>query len=313
VASRPARGLGHGLSVLLGDRRPDGTAHDTGGLLHLDPRSIAPNPRQPRARLDDEAFAELVRSVERDGVVQPVLVRAVGGGYELIAGERRWRAAQAAGLSRVPAVVREADDRESLALAVVENVVRADLSPVDQARAYARLGDEFGLSQAQIGEAVGRSRTAIANTVRLLDLPDEVLALLEEGALSEGHGRAILQVPDHAERRALGLRAARRGLTVRETEAAARRAAAGAPKARARRRAPAWYDADLANDAVDAVQRSLGLPARIACDAERCRVEISARSATSSSGSSRGSASSAAETPLQRRCRPAILSLRAGD
>jgi ParB family chromosome partitioning protein len=180
----PRRGLGQGLALLLGEpqARPHGSLRD----IPID--QITPNPRQPRARIDEERFAELVESVRQDGIVQPVLVRGVGAGWELIAGERRWRAAQAAGLTTLPALVREADDRTSLALALVENIVRADLDPVEQARGYARLQDEFGLSHAEVATAVGRSRTAVVNATRLLGLPDEVLELLERGELSEGHG-----------------------------------------------------------------------------------------------------------------------------
>jgi ParB family chromosome partitioning protein len=272
---RRPRGLGQGLALLLGDHPAGSGAHDTGRLLHLEPSRITPNPRQPRARIDEAAFADLVQSVTRDGIVQPVVVREVDGGYELIAGERRWRAAQAAGLVRIPAVVREAGDLEALALALVENVVRADLNAVEQARAYARLADEFGLTHAEIGEVVGRSRVSIANAVRLLDLPDDVLAMIEEGALSEGHGRAILQVQDHGARRALGEAAARNGLSVRETEARARRPAPARARAKSAAPAvPAWLDADRANDLVDAVYRTLGLAARVVGDGSRCRVEI---------------------------------------
>ena len=172
-----------------------------GSLREIPIDQITPNPRQPRARIDEERFAELVESVRHDGIVQPLLVREVGDGWELIAGERRWRAAQAAGLSSVPALVREADDRTSLALALVENIVRADLDPVEQARGYARLQDEFGLSHAEVAIAVGRSRTAVVNATRLLGLPDEVLELIERGELSEGHGRALLQIEGQDERR----------------------------------------------------------------------------------------------------------------
>jgi ParB family chromosome partitioning protein len=273
--SRRPRGLGQGLALLLGDHPAGSGAHDTGRLLHLEPGRITPNPRQPRARIDEAAFADLVQSVTRDGIVQPVVVREVESGYELIAGERRWRAAQAAGLARIPAVVREADDLEALALALVENVVRADLNAVEQARAYARLADEFGLTHAEIGEAVGRSRVSVANAVRLLDLPDDVLAMIEQGLLSEGHGRAILQVPEHGARRALGAAAARSGLSVRETEARARRSASGrSPAKPAAASAPLWLDSDRAADVVDAVYRTLGLAARVVGDGSRCRVEI---------------------------------------
>ena len=168
--------------------------------------------------------------MRRDGIVQPVLVRGVGQGWELIAGERRWRAAQAAGLTTLPALVREADDRTSLALALVENIVRADLDPVEQARGYARLQDEFGLSHAEVATAVGRSRTAVVNATRLLGLPDEVLALLERGELSEGHGRALLQIEGQDERRAAARAVVAGGLSVRQTEALARTKGRSAPR-----------------------------------------------------------------------------------
>jgi ParB family chromosome partitioning protein len=275
VASAPrTRGLGQGLALLLGEQRgPAATS-----VQDLPLERIEPNPRQPRQHVDDQALAELATSIARDGVMQPVVVRPREGGWELIAGERRWRAARAAGLAHIPAVVREADDRQSLALALVENVLREDLNPVEQARAYARLADEFELSQTGVAEAVGRSRVSVANSLRLLELPDDVLALLERGALSEGHGRAILQVADHEGRSALGRAAVSGDLTVRETEAAAR--ALGRPgraKPR-RRRGPAWYDLDLANDAVDAVYRSLGLPARVTSSGDTCRLEVTVRS-----------------------------------
>jgi ParB family chromosome partitioning protein len=278
VASEPTRprGLGQGLSVLLRDVRPLAEGDDNRTLLQIPVERIRPNPRQPRVRIDEEAFGDLVASVRRDGVVQPVLVRPTpDGDYELIAGERRWRAAKAAGLAVVPAVPREVDDRTSLALAVVENVVRTDLTAVEQARAYARLMDEFRLSQSEVAEAVGRSRVSVSNIVRLLDLPDEVLDGIERGVLSEGHGRAILQVEDHDHRRQLGALAIRRELSVRETEAHARKL--GRP-VRRRVRGPRWFDADLAHDAVDAVYRALSLSARVVSEGDGCKVEIKIRS-----------------------------------
>jgi ParB family chromosome partitioning protein len=273
--ARPPRGLGQGLSLLLGDRT---AAEARGRLLEIPLGDIDPNPRQPRVRLDEAEFGELVESVRRDGVVQPVLVRPAGERYELIAGERRWRAAGVAGLAVIPALVREVDEQESLALALVENVIRADLNPVEQARGYARLVDEFGLSQSEVARAVGRGRVSVANTLRLLDLPDDVLAMLEEGVLTEGHGRAILGVEDHGGRRDLARRAARQGMSVRATEQAARATARRAPRAR-RRAGPTWYDADLAHDVVDGVWRALGLPGRVVPVKDGCRIEIDARSA----------------------------------
>ena len=268
----PRRGLGQGLALLLGE--PQTRAH--GSLREIAIEQIVPNPRQPRARIDEERFAELVESVRRDGIVQPVLVRAIGESWELIAGERRWRAAQAAGLHTVPALVREVDDRTSLALALVENIVRADLDPVEQARGYARLQDEFGLSHADVAIAVGRSRTTVVNATRLLGLPDEVLELLERGELSEGHGRALLQIEGQDERREAAAAVVAGGLSVRQTEALARTRGRSAPRRSAT--APDWYDAEVANDAVDALYRTLGVAARIAPDRSGCRVELRLRS-----------------------------------
>ena len=274
----PRRGLGQGLALLLGE--PQTRAQ--GSLREIPIEQITPNPRQPRARIDEERFAELVESVRRDGIVQPILVRGVGQGWELIAGERRWRAAQAAGLTTVPALVREADDRTSLALALVENIVRADLDPVEQARGYARLQDEFALSHAEVATAVGRSRTAVVNATRLLGLPDDVLALLQRGELSEGHGRALLQIEGQGERREAARAVVSGGLSVRQTEALARTQGRAAP-----RRSPSgpdWYDAGLANDAVDGLYRTLGVAARVAPDRAGCRVELRLRSAAQLAG-----------------------------
>ena len=274
----PRRGLGQGLALLLGE--PHARAH--GSLREIPIDQITPNPRQPRARIDEERFAELVESVRREGVVQPILVRGVAHGWELIAGERRWRAAQAAGLTSVPALVREADDRTSLALALVENIVRADLDPVEQARGYARLQDEFGLSHAEVATAVGRSRTAVVNATRLLGLPDDVLELLVRGKLSEGHGRALLQIEGQEERRTAARAVVAGGLSVRQAEALARTRGRAAP-----RRAPAapeWFDAGLANDAVDGIYRTLGVAARVSPDRSGCRVELRLRSAAQLAG-----------------------------
>jgi ParB family chromosome partitioning protein len=269
----PRRGLGQGLALLLGEQQ--GRLH--GALREIPTDQITPNPRQPRARIDEERFAELVESVRQDGIVQPVLVRGVGTGWELIAGERRWRAAQAAGMTTVPALVREADDRTSLALALVENIVRADLDPIEQARGYARLEDEFGLTHAEVATAVGRSRTAIVNATRLLGLPDEVLALIERGELTEGHGRALLRIVGQDERREAAQAVVAGKLSVRPTEALARTRGRTAPRRRAAG-APDWYDAELANDAVDAVYRLLGVAARVTPDRSGCRVELRLRS-----------------------------------
>jgi ParB family transcriptional regulator, chromosome partitioning protein len=281
VAETRPRGLGLGLSALLGD-----TVAQLGDerLIEIPLDQLRPNARQPRAHFDESELAELVASIAQDGVLQPVLVRPAsdGPGYELIAGERRWRAARAAGLQSVPAVVREADDREALARAVVENVVRTDLDPIEEARAYARLCDEMGLTQAEVAQAVGRSRVAITNGLRLLDLPDEVIGLLERRELSEGHGRALLLAPDHEDRRRLATEAVRRSWSVRALETAARAAAGREQAAPTRRRTgtPAWLDPAAADDLVDAAYAAFGVPARLAVEGEGVRLELRMRGAS---------------------------------
>jgi ParB family chromosome partitioning protein len=222
------RGLGRGLEVLLG-----GAAQSE--LAELPVAAIHPNPRQPRRRFDHEAASGLAESIRSQGVVQPVLVRPrAKGGWELIAGERRWRAAREAGVATVPAVVRQEDDRGSLLLALVENVAREQLSPVEEARAYAALVDEFALSLGEVAERVGRSKPSVSNRLRMLELPDDVLGMVERGELSEGHARAVLAVPDQDGRRRLARQIVRRGLSVRASERAARWAGAKQkPRARA--------------------------------------------------------------------------------
>jgi ParB family chromosome partitioning protein len=230
-------------------------------LAYLPLAEVHPNPRQPRRRFEPEAHAGLADSIKAQGVVQPVLVRPrPSGGYELIAGERRWRAAREAGLDTVPAVIRAADDRDTLLLGLVENVAREALSPVEEARAYAVLVDEFGLALGEIGERVGRSKPSVSNRLRLLELPDEVLGMLDRQLLSEGHARAVLAVPDHDGRRKLAKRIVREGLSVRAAERAARWAGAKTKKPRV----TTPVDPALAARASEAVQRLTGLSARIA-------------------------------------------------
>jgi ParB family chromosome partitioning protein len=247
------RGLGRGLEVLLGG------ATSAADLAQIPVGSIRPNARQPRKRVDAEGVAGLAESVRAQGVIQPVVVRPDGeGSYELVAGERRWRAAKAAGLPTVPALVRETDERDSLLLALVENVARKDLSPVEEARAYAVLQDEFALSLGDIAERVGRSKPAVSNRLRLLDLPDDVLALVERGALTEGHARAVLAVPDHDGRRRLARRIVQQGLSVRAAERAARWAGA---RTKPRKRTP--VDPALAARARQALERLTGAAIRV--------------------------------------------------
>jgi ParB family chromosome partitioning protein len=247
------RGLGRGLEVLIGG------AATSPELVQLPVGSIRPNSRQPRRRFDAEGITQLAESVRAQGLVQPVVVRPTGpGAWELIAGERRWRAARTAGLATIPALVRESDDRDSLLLALVENVAREDLSPIEEARAYAVLIDEFGLSLGEVAERVGRSKPTVSNRIRLLELPEDVIGLLERGSISEGHARAILGLPDHDARRALARQVVRKGLTVRATERAARWGGARTKPRRARR-----IDPGLAEQARAAVEAVAGAPTRV--------------------------------------------------
>jgi ParB family chromosome partitioning protein len=260
--------MGRGLAAILTATAPvDGESSEALSDLRQVPVSmIAPNPRQPRRSFDEDALQALSESLSERGVLQPVLVRPVAGGtYELIAGERRWRAAQLAGFETVPAVVRAHDNEESLELALIENMAREDLNPVEEARACSLLVEELGLTREALGRRVGRSRVAVSNLLRLLDLPDEALDLLESGTLTEGHGRAILMAGDHAARRRLARSCALEGWSVRRTEDEARAAnEAGAP-IRARR-GPAVHpdQAAAAADLADRLGRSLGSAVRVA-------------------------------------------------
>ena len=220
--TRPEPGIGRGLQAILSaTSREAGPRRDE--LRELPLELIAPNPRQPRKHFDEETLRGLSLSVGERGVLQPVLVRPKGdGGYELVAGERRWRAAGMVGLATIPAIVRERADAEALELALVENMAREDLSPVEAARACAALVDELGLTREEVGGRVGRSRVAVSNLLRLLDLPEEAIDLLQRGVLSEGHGRALLIADDHGARRTLARRAAAEAWSVRATEARAR-------------------------------------------------------------------------------------------
>ncbi|HKB95147.1 MAG TPA: ParB/RepB/Spo0J family partition protein [Gaiellaceae bacterium] len=216
------RGLGRGLELLMGGSEPAASE-----LLELPVDAIHPNPRQPRKRFDGEAGTGLAESIRAQGVIQPLLVRPRdAGGYEIVAGERRWRAAREAGRQTVPAVVREADDRDTLLLGLVENVAREQLTPVEEARAYAVLIDEFSLSLGDVAERVGRSKPSVSNRIRLLELPDDVLGMVERGQLTEGHARAVLAVPDHEGRRRLAREIVQKGLSVRAAEQRAKWAGA---------------------------------------------------------------------------------------
>jgi ParB family chromosome partitioning protein len=269
--------MGRGLAAILavsGERAPQGD-----DLRALAVELIAPNPRQPRRAFDDVALQALADSLRERGVLQPVLVRPVAGGtYELVAGERRWRAARIAGLQTIPALVRERDDAEALEAALIENMAREDLNPVEEARACAALVEELGMTRETVGLRVGRSRVAVSNLLRLLDLPDEALALLERGELSEGHGRALLLATDHADRRRLARAAAAAGWSVRVVESRAREA--NEPDRQPSARAPSGPNAihpdqeAAATRISDALGGALGMDVKVTPSGTGYRAEI---------------------------------------
>jgi len=206
-------GLGRGLSALI-----PGAVEEGVGLLEIPVEAVAPNPRQPRTLFEDESLDALALSIREVGVLQPIVVRKTAQGFELIAGERRLRAAKLAGLATVPAVIRESDDAESLREALIENIHREDLNPIELAEAFRELLEELGLKQETLAERLGMSRSHIANTIRLLQLPPEVQPLLAEGRIQAGHGRALLTLGDAEAQRSLALRIAAEDLSVREVE-----------------------------------------------------------------------------------------------
>jgi ParB family chromosome partitioning protein len=251
--------MGRGLAAILSAAPKE----DPEELRQLPVDLITPNPNQPRQSFDEDTLVGLAESIRARGVLQPVLVRPLAGGrYELIAGERRWRAAQLAELDSVPAVVRHHDDAASLEVALIENMAREDLNPVEEARACAALVEELGLTREEVGLRVGRSRVAVSNLIRLLELPDEALELIERGHLTEGHGRALLLAEDHDQRRSLAREAAASGWSVRELETRARAAGATggtrAPKTGRRRRALHPDQAEAIEQISDALGSALG-------------------------------------------------------
>ena len=219
------RGLGRGLGALLGDAA---LQSQEGGSLSLPISQVEPGLKQPRKRFDEESLQDLADSIRIHGVIQPLTVRRLASGYyQIIAGERRWRAAKLAGLTEVPAVIIEADDRKVMELGLIENLQREDLNPIEEANGYKVLLDEYGLTQEEVAQRVGKSRPAVANALRLLALPDPVHLLLEEGKLSAGHARAILSLEDGALQMKLAKKVMEEELSVRQTEALAKRLAAG--------------------------------------------------------------------------------------
>lgn len=265
-SAKKATGLGRGLNALFGEMQreeplalnPDGTtasesdeARRSDGLRMLSISEIRPNPDQPRQRFDDAALDELSDSMRERGVIQPIVVRSHGKHYQIVAGERRWRAAQRARLHHIPAIVRQLNDAETLEIAIVENVQRRDLNALEEAEAYARLKEEYGHSQAKLAEIVGKSRSHIANLIRLLELPEPVRELVAEDKLSMGHARALVNAPDATE---IAQTIVKKGLSVRDTERLVRKALGGS-----RRRKPSKAASSSENDAdIRAVENHLG-------------------------------------------------------
>jgi ParB family transcriptional regulator, chromosome partitioning protein len=271
--STRSRGMGRGLAAILSVS--EAGEREGAELREVAVELVSPNPDQPRKRFDEEALQALAESVKERGVLQPVLVRPrAGGTYELVAGERRWRAAQIAGLETLPALVQKRDDAQSLEVALIENMAREDLNPIEAARAVAALVEELGLTREEVGRRVGRSRVAISNLLRLLDLPDEALALVENGSLTEGHGRALLLADDHADRRRLARSAVEGGWSVRVIEQHARdsnRKSRPATKGRAAVHPDQEAAASRISDALGAV---LGTEVRVKPRGAGYKVEI---------------------------------------
>ena len=266
---RGRRGMGRGLAAILPE-----TEEQAPELRRVAVDLIRPNPDQPRTRFDPETISELAHSIETAGVVQPLIVRPLPSGqYELVAGERRWRAAREAGLDEIPVVVRDEGENERLQTALIENMAREDLNPVDEARACATLVDDLGLTKEELARRVGRSRVAVSNLIRLLDLPDQALELLRSKQLTEGHGRAILQARGTDARRRLARQAAADGWSVRETERRAKLAtkAGGARPGRGRRSAD---EAEAITQAEDALEEAIGRDVRVRATKDGLKAEL---------------------------------------
>jgi ParB family chromosome partitioning protein len=258
------RGLGRGLGALLGPETESAPPPESALEIPLD--RVHPNPKQPRKRFDPVALSELTESIKASGVIQPIVVRRLGDGYELIAGERRWRAARAAGLERIPAVVREATNAESLELALVENLLREDLNPIESAEGYRQLLADFGWTQEQLGQRIGKDRSSIANALRMLKLPAPIQEDLRDGRLSAGHALSLLSLPSEAEQLKLRDEILAHSWSVRATEAGIktrRPAAAGSAK----------RSVELAA-VEDALQRALMARVKIVGNDRRGRIEI---------------------------------------
>ena len=263
------RGMGRGLGAIL----PESTSGPD--MRELPIELVKPNPGQPRSRFDEAALQALSESIKASGVVQPLIVRSLSdGSYEIIAGERRWRAAHLAGVEKVPVVIRDSDEADRLEVALIENMVREDLNPVEEAKACAALVEDLGLSKEELGRRIGRSRPTISNLIRLLELPDDVLVMLEEGRLSEGHGKAILSVEDHDARRKFGKQAAAEGWSVRQTEEKAKTANGGSKKSRPKASGLSAEETEAIDEVTAKLETKLDKPVRIKPRGQGLTLEI---------------------------------------
>lgn len=265
------RGLGRGLSALIPSASQE--SHADEDIIELPVDLIAPNPEQPRTDISEESVDELADSIKKVGLLQPIIVRPLGDTYQIIAGERRWRAARRAGLEKIPVRVLPRTEVEALELALIENLQREDLNPIEEARGYKRLLSEHHMTQAELADKVSKSRSTITNALRLLDLPDEVQEMVYKGTITAGHARAILSVPDDASRVRLASKIAEEGLSVREAENLARLIASGQEHRGARTVTPRSFKV-----AARLLRRHLGTNVRVRAGKDRNKVEIEFRS-----------------------------------
>lgn len=261
------RGLGRGLSALIPSASQESHAGEEITELSID--LISPNPEQPRTDIDEDSLAELSDSITKVGLLQPIIVRAMGEGYQIIAGERRWRACRLAGMERVPVRVLNTNEVESLEIALIENLQREDLNAIEEARGYRKLLSEFQMTQAELADKVSKSRSTITNALRLLDLPEEVQEIVYSGAMSAGHARAVLSVPEESTRIKLAQKIVADGLSVREAENLARLYAAGQTE-----RAPRPVTPKSFKQAARSLRRLFGTNVRVKQGKDKCKIEI---------------------------------------
>ena len=262
------KGLGKGLGALLGESAMQPVNQQSPLLLPL--QKIEPNRLQPRRNFDEEELSALADSIRQHGVIQPLTVRLLDSGYyQIIAGERRWRAARLAGLREVPVVVIEADDKKAMELALIENLQRADLTPIEEARGYQQLIGEYGLTQEQVADRVSKSRPAVANAMRLLSLPDELLALVEEGKLTAGHARAILSLKEKPQQLAVAQKVIHLQLSVRQTEAMCKKLSKAVKTPE-----PKPVEVDYLAECEKSLSRRLGRGFKIVSGKHKCKIEL---------------------------------------